>query len=118
MGKSSSSEISLKGRYVPSTIDEREYIALLKHKVPLTKAEKIEYGLPLTTTLKFPYPSADLLLEDYLEYMQKFQDRKEKSSLQHILDIKDVWKSVDQTMCLYPNGLKEFEMIESCFFLP
>lgn len=118
MGKSSSSEISLKGRYVPSTIDEREHIALLKHKVPLTKAEKIEYGLPLTTTLKFPYPSADLLLEDYLEYMQKFQDRKEKSSLQYILDIKDVWKSVDQSMCLYPNGLKEFEMIESCFFLP
>ena len=82
MSKCFSSEISLKGRCVPSTIDLREYIALLKNKVPLTKAEKIEYGSPLTTTLKFPYPSADLLLEDYLEYMQKFQDQEEKSSLQ------------------------------------
>ena len=25
---------------------------------------------------------------------------------------------VDQTMCLFPNGLKEHEMIESCFYLP
>ena len=58
------------------------------------------------------------MLEDYLDYMQKFQDRKEKSALQYILDIKDVWKSVDQSMCLYPNGLIEHEMAESCFFLP
>ena len=76
----------------------REYITLLKNKLPLTKPKKIEYGLPLTTTLKFHYESADLLLEDYLEYMQNFQDRKEKSFLQYILDIKDVWNSVDKSM--------------------
>ena len=74
--------------------------------------------MPSTTTLKFHYESSDLLLEDYLEYMQKFQDCKEKYALQYILDIKDVWKSVDKSMCLFPNGLTEHEMIESCFFLP
>ena len=115
---SSSSEIRLRGRYVAAVVDEREYITLLKNKLPLTKPKKIEYGLPLTTTLKFHYESADLLLEDYLEYMQNFQDRKEKSFLQYILDIKDVWNSVDKSMCLFPNGHKEHEMIESSFFLP
>ena len=26
--------------------------------------------------------------------------------------------SVDKSMCLFPNALKEHEMVESCFFLP
>ena len=41
----------------------REYITLLKNKFRLTKAKKIDYGLPSTTTLKFHYDSADLLLK-------------------------------------------------------
>ena len=90
MGKSSSSEIRLQGKYVEATVDERDYITLLKNKLPLTKAKRIDYGLPSTTTVKFHYDTADLLLEDYLEHMQKFQDRKEKAALQYISDIKDV----------------------------
>ena len=50
--------------------------------------------------------------------MQKFQDRKEKPSTQYIVDIRDIWNSVDKSMCLFPNGLKVNDMIESCFFLP
>ena len=39
MCKSSSSlEIRLWGRYVAAVVDEREYITLLKNKLPLTKA--------------------------------------------------------------------------------
>lgn len=71
----------------------------------------------LTTTLKFRYESAEHLLQDYLAYMQKFQDRKKKSALQYVLDIKDVWKSVGKSMCLYPNSPKEHKMVESSFFL-
>lgn len=26
--------------------------------------------------------------------------------------------SVEKTMCLFPNGLREHEMVESCFYLP
>ena len=118
MGKSSSSKIRLWGKYVEETVDKRDYITLLKNKLPLTKAKRIDYGLPSTTTLKFHYDTADLLLKDYLEYMQKFQDRKEKPALQYISDIKDVWNTVDKSMCLFPNELAEHEMIESCFFLP
>ena len=50
--------------------------------------------------------------------MQKFQDRKEKPSTQYIVDIRDIWNSVDKSMCLFPNGLKVNDIIESCFFLP
>ena len=74
--------------------------------------------MPSNTTLKFHYDNVDLLLDDYKEYMMKFQDQKTKPVEQYILDIKDVWMSVDQTMCLFPNGLKQHEMIESCFYLP
>lgn len=50
--------------------------------------------------------------------MQKFQGRKEKSAMHYILGIKDVWHSVDKSMCLFPNALKDNEMVELCPFLP
>ena len=55
MGKSSSTEIRLQGRYAETAVEEREreQITILKNKLPLTKAKKIDYGLPSTTALKF-----------------------------------------------------------------
>lgn len=47
-----------------------------------------------------------------------FQDCKAKLVDQYVLDIKDVWMSVEKTVCLFPNGLREHEMVESCFYLP
>lgn len=35
-----------------------------------------------------------------------------------MLDIKDAWKLLDKSMCIYPNGLKEHGMVELSFFLP
>ena len=122
MGPSTSSKIRLRGKYVEEAPDEIQHMSLLQNKLPLTKAKKKYYGLPVTTTFEFHYESGKQLLENYLEYMQKFQDRKKKSLVkktsQYILDIKDVWHSVDKSMCLFPNALKEHEMVESCFFLP
>ena len=57
---------------------------MLKNKLPLTKAQK-KYGLANTTMVKYHYQSAELLLQGYHEYMQKFQDRKEKPSTQYQL---------------------------------
>ena len=111
MGKSSSTELRLWGRYVETAVEEKKQITILKNKLPLTKVKKTGYGLPSTTSLKFHYESTDLLLEDYLDYMQIFQNHKEKSALQYILDIKNVWQSVDKSMCLYPNGLAEHETV-------
>lgn len=118
MGKSSSTEIRLRGKYMQATVKQREHTKLLQNKLPLTNAKKTEYGLPSNTTLKFHYESADLLLEDHKQYIMKFQDHKAKPVEQNIVDIKDVWMSVDKTMCLFPNGLREHEMVESCFYLP
>ena len=122
MGPSTSSKIRLRGKYVEEAPDEIQHMSLLQNKLPLAKAKKKYYGLPVTTTFEFHYESGEQLLEHYLEYMQKFQDRKKKSLVkktsQYILDIKDVWHSVDKSMCLFPNALKEHEMVESCFFLP
>ena len=50
--------------------------------------------------------------------MQKFHNHKKKPPLQYVSDVKDVWNSVDKSMCLFPNVLTEHEKIESCFFLP
>ena len=92
-------------------------MSLLENKLPLTKVKKQYYGLPKTTALKFHYESAELLLTDYVQYMQKFQNRKEKSAMQYILDIKDVWHSLDKNMCLFSNALKDHEMVKSCLFI-
>ena len=86
-------------------------MSLLENKLPLTKVKKQYYGLPKTTALKFHYESAELLLTDYVQYMQKFQNRKEKSAMQYILDIKDVWHSLDKNICLFSNALKDHEMV-------
>lgn len=44
--------------------------------------------------------------------MQKFQDRKENSAMQYILDIKDIL-----CLCLFSNALNNHEMVESCLFI-
>ena len=90
----------------------------MKNKLPLTSTQKQLYGLPKNTTLKLHYKNADMLLEDYHQYIMKFQDRKEKPSSQYILDIKQVWMSVDKSFCLFPNAVKYYESIESSFYLP
>ena len=79
MGPSTSSKIRLRGKYVEEAPDEIQHMSLLQNKLPLAKAKKKYYGLPVTTTFEFHYESGEQLLEHYLEYMQKFQDRKKKS---------------------------------------
>lgn len=49
--------------------------------------------------------------------MQKFQDRKENSAMQYILDIKDILHSLDNSLCLFSNALNNHEMVESCLFI-
>ena len=80
MGPSSSSHMRLIGKYVEAEPKEKEYLSLLQNKLPLTKVKYQYYGLPKTTTLKFHYKPAELLLTDYVQYMQKVQNRKEKSA--------------------------------------
>ena len=36
----------------------------------------------------------------------------------YTVNIQDIWNSVDKSLCLFPNALREHDMIESCFFLP
>ena len=47
-----------------------------------------------------------------------FLQRTEKTTLQYIKDINDVWSTVDPNMALYPNQLQDPESIETMFFLP
>ena len=69
-------EIRLQEKYVEAAPEENKHMPLMP---PLTKSKKQYYGLPKTSTLKFHYDSGKVLLEDYLGYMQKFQNRKEYS---------------------------------------
>ena len=103
---------------MPATESEKEEMTFLKNKLPLTSTQKQLYELSKNTTLKFHYKNADMLLEDYHQHITMFQDMKEKPSSQYILDIKQVWMSVDKSFCLLPNALKYYESIESRFYLP
>ena len=98
MGPSSSSDIRLGRQFMPATESEKEEMTFLKNKLSLTSTQKQLYELPKNTTLKFHYINADMLLEDYHQHIMKFQNMKEKPSSQYILDIKQVWMSVDKSL--------------------
>ena len=98
MGPSSSSDIRLGRQFMPATESEKEEMTFLKNKLSLTSTQKQLYELPKNTTLKFHYINANMLLEDYHQHRMKFQDMKEKPSSQYILDIKQVWMSVDKSL--------------------
>ena len=50
--------------------------------------------------------------------LSSFFRRTEKTASQYVLDINDVWCTVDPNMALYPNQLKDPETLETMFFLP
>ena len=106
MGPSTSSDVRLRGKYVQAAPDRIQHMSLLQNKFSLTKPQKKYYSLPMTTTFKFHYESREQLLEDYLEYMPK------KSSAQYIRHQRRTAHSVDKSMCLFPNALKEHDMVE------
>ena len=60
MGKSSSTKIRLRGKYLQATVEQREHTKLLQNKLS-HKCKKARVGLHSNTTLKFYYESADLL---------------------------------------------------------
>ena len=90
----------------------------LKNKLPLTKSLIRKHDIPPADNFKYYYESAELLLEDYQSYLINFLKRTEKTASQYLLDIRDVWSTVDPNMALYPNQLKDPECVETMFFLP
>ena len=90
----------------------------MPNKLPLTKALNDKYNIPDSDNFKFHYESAELLLADYKSYILNFLKRTEKSASQYLLDINDIWTTVDPNMSLHPNQLQHPENIETRFFLP
>ena len=68
---------SLQGQYEKTT-ENKKHMTLLVKKLPLTLVQKRTCGLRKEITRKFYYNPVNLLIEEYLEYMIEFQDRKEK----------------------------------------
>ena len=83
-----------------------------------TNVQIKKHGIPLTDNFKHYYETAELLLQDYQSYVMNFLQRTEKTTLQYIKDINDVWSTVDPNMALYSNQLQDPESIETMFFLP
>ena len=90
----------------------------LKNKLPITNVQIKKNGISVTDNFKHYYETAELLLQDYQSYVTNFLKRTEKTALQYIKDINDVWSTVDPNMALYPNQLQDPESIETMFFLP
>ena len=74
--------------------------------------------IPVADNFKYHYETAELFLEDYESHVIYFLRRTEKTTSQYVLDINDVWYTVDPNMALYSNQLKDPETIETMFFLP
>ena len=118
MPKSSSTEIRLRGVFQKPTPDAQQKMIYLNNKLPLTPTLIKKLGIPVNDKFKYHYESAELLLQDYKSYIVKFLKRTEKTASQYILDINDVWSTIDPNMCLHPNQFKDPENVETMFFLP
>ena len=116
--KSSSGEIRLRGVFQkPSPGSQRQMICM-PNKLPLTKALHDKYNIPERDNFKFHYESAELLLVDYKSYILNSLKRLEISAAQYLLDINNVWSTVDPNLSLNPNQLQHPQNIETRFFLP
>ena len=118
MPKSSSTEIRLRGVFQKPTPDAQQKMIYLNNKLPLTPTLIKKLGIPVNDKFKYHYESAELLLQDYKSYIVNFLKRTEKTASQYILDINDVWSTIDPNMCLHPNQFKDPENVETMFFLP
>ena len=116
--KSSSGEIRLRGVFQkPSPGSQRQMICM-PNKLPLTKALHDKYNIPERDNFKFHYESAELLLVDYKSYILNSLKRLEISAAQYLLDINNVWSTVDPNLSLNLNQLQHPQNIETRFFLP
>ena len=116
MPKSSSGEIRLRGVFQKPTQGSQKQMIYMRNELPLTKTLVDKYNIPDSGNFKFHYESAELLLDDYKSYILNFLKRTEKSASEYILDINEIWSTVDPNMSLHPNLLQNPKIIETRFF--
>lgn len=61
--------------------------------------------VPVGDNLNFYYKSVEQVLENYKAYIVQFLKQTEKTAARYILDINEVWSTVDWNMTLHPNQL-------------
>lgn len=106
MPKFSTSEIRIRGVFKKLTSDMKQKMIYLKKKLPLTQTHGKIFDIPLKENFKFHYQSAQVFLQDYKSYIINFLKQMKKTADQYILDINDVWSTVDSDMTLHLNQLK------------
>ena len=117
MPQSSSSELRLRGVFQKPTPQMQKQIIYLKNKLPLNQTVMKKLDVPVGDNLNFYYKSVEQVLEDYKAYIVQFLKQTEKTAAQYILDINEVWSTVDSNMILHPNQLQDTEDIKTTFFL-
>ena len=117
IGKSSSKEIRLRGKFSKVTYSRHLKEKVFKHKLPVTKEIQRKYQLQ-DNEFRYYYSTSENLLEDYKNYIKRYCQKKDKMSDQYVLDVSDIWNKIDPNMLLHPNELKDEENLESKFFLP
>ena len=100
-----SSELRLRGVFQKPTPQMQKQIIYLKNKLPLNQTIMKKLDVPVGDNLNFYYKSVEQVLEDYKAYIVQFLKQTEKTAAQYILDINEVWSTVDSNMILHPNQL-------------
>ena len=117
MGKSSSKEVRVRGKFTKVTPSKHKKEKVFKHKLPVKKDIQTNYQLK-DNEFRYYYPSSESLLDDYKEYIKSYCQKKDKTSDQYVLDVKVIWKETDPDFNLHHNEYKDEENLESKFFLP
>uniref|UniRef100_A0A7M5UPK2 Uncharacterized protein n=2 Tax=Clytia hemisphaerica TaxID=252671 RepID=A0A7M5UPK2_9CNID len=73
--------------------------------------------LAIPKDFKYTYDSAELVLKDFARYCISL-GKSERQSIQQRCRLQHIWETLDGTMCLKRNRLKDREDLEDLYFLP
>ena len=84
-----SADITLRGKFRKVTPSQHKKEKVFRKKLPVTKEFRVEHLLG-EYEYRYYYTSAEELLKDYDQFIQRCCNRTLKSAEQYVLDIKDM----------------------------
>jgi|GEM_PF-6640383 len=104
-----------KGDIVHSKVNQ----AVLKHNIALSSAQKEKMKISGTETrFHYYYRKSELLLLDFVSYLQKKKQVSVPQSQQMAANVKEIWKQVDVDMGLFTNSLGNLNDIDDYWLMP
>ena len=106
----------LRGKLAKITPSKLMRYAVLTKNIPITQEFETKYNLQ--GNFKHTYETADDVLNDFVNYRVTVSKNKLSQAIQYAANVKQLWKSVDTTLSLNPNHLKNVDDIEDWWLSP